>query len=197
MKRFLIHTLILSVAFFASCSGAKDPLDIDTPEQQGPEETATGKVLVAYFSFTGTTKSIATTLAGATDGTLYEILPEEAYASDNSNYYDESTRAYKEQYGPSTARPAIKKTLENADSYDIIYLGCPIWYGKAPRLMLTFLDTYKFNGKTVVPFVTSGSSGISNAQSEYESTYKDIKWKKGERLNGKSADDLKKWVSSR
>lgn len=197
MKHLLRNTLILSMAFFASCSGAKDPLDIDSPEQQGTEETAKGKVLVAYFSFTGTTKSIATTLAGVTDGTLYEIVPEEAYASDNSNYYDESTRAYKEQYGPATSRPAIKKTLENADSYDIIYLGCPIWYGKAPRLMLTFLDTYKFSGKTVVPFVTSGSSGISTAQSEYESTYKEIKWKKGDRLNGKSADDLKKWVSSR
>ena len=194
MKHLLLNTLILSIAFFASCSGAKDPLDIDSPERQGTEETAKGKVLVAYFSFTGTTKSIATTLAGVTDGTLYEIVPEEAYASDNSNYYDESTRAYKEQYGPATARPAIKKTLENADSYDIIYLGCPIWYGKAPRLMLTFLDTYKFSGKTLVPFVTSGSSGIGTAQSEYESTYKDIKWKKGDRLNGKSAEDLKKWI---
>ena len=185
------------MVFFASCSGVKDQFDIDTPEQQGSEQTTSGKVLVAYFSFTGTTKSFATTLADVTDGTLYEIIPEEAYASDNSNYYDESTRAYKEQYGPATARPAIKKTLENADSYDIIYLGCPIWYGKAPRLMLTFLDTYKFSGKTIVPFVTSGSSGISSAQSEYESTYKEIKWKKGDRLNSKSADDLKTWVSSR
>ena len=154
------------------------------------------KTLVAYFSFTGTTKGIATTLADVTGADLYEIVPEEAYDANNSNYYDESTRAYKEQYGPATARPAIKKTLQNASGYDVIFLGSPIWYGKSPRLIYSFLDEYKFTGKTVIPFVTSGSSGISTAQSEFQSTYTDIKWKSGARLNGKDAGALKEWVAS-
>ena len=160
------------------------------------EGGSSSKTLVAYFSFTGTTKGIATTLADVTGADLYEIVPEEAYEANNSNYYDESTRAYKEQYGPATARPAIKKTLQNASWYDVIFLGSPIWYGKSPRLIYSFLDEYKFAGKTVIPFVTSGSSGIGTAQSEFQSTYTDIKWKSGARLNGKDAGALKEWVAS-
>lgn len=160
------------------------------------EGGSSSKTLVAYFSFTGTTKGIATTLADVTGADLYEIVPEEAYDANNSNYYDESTRAYKEQYGPATARPAIKKTLQNASGYDVIFLGSPIWYGKSPRLIYSFLDEYKFAGKTVIPFVTSGSSGIGTTQSEFQSTYSDIKWKSGARLNGKDADALKGWVAS-
>lgn len=160
------------------------------------EGGSSSKTLVAYFSFTGTTKGIATTLADVTGADLYEIVPEEAYDANNSNYYDESTRAYKEQYGPATARPAIKKTLQNASGYDVIFLGSPIWYGKSPRLIYSFLDEYKFAGKTVIPFVTSGSSGIGTTQSEFQSTYSDIKWKSGARLNRKDADALKGWVAS-
>jgi hypothetical protein len=87
--------------------------------------------------------------------------PEIPYGSENNNYYDKDTRAYKEQYGPASERPAIKKNLE---------------------------------GKTVVPFITSGSTGIDAAASELESAYPDIKWKSGGRLNGKSAEELKAWL---
>ena len=169
-------------------------------QESGQEEPTSqvkeAKVLIACFSFTGTTRSTATTLAGLTDGTLYLIEPETPYGSENSNYYDESTRAYQEQYGPASARPGIKNTLKEADGYDIVLLGFPIWYGKAPRVVFSFLDTYSFKGKTVIPFITSGSTGISSAASELKSGYPDISWKSGDRLNGKSSEELKSWLGS-
>ena len=192
--------LLSLLAAFTGC-GKEQP--VEEPQggpQGGQEEPSTeaqdGKVLVACFSFTGTTKTAATTLAGLTGGTLYLIEPETPYGSENSNYYDESTRAYQEQYGPASARPAIKNTLEGADGYDIVLLGFPIWYGKAPRVVFSFLDTYPFKGKTVIPFITSGSTGISSAASELKSAYPDLGWKTGDRLNGKTSDQLKSWLES-
>ena len=114
--------------------------------------------------------------------------------SDNSKYYDENTRAYQEQYGPVSARPAINATLGSTD-YDVVLLGFPIWYGKVPRVVLTFLDTYDFSGKTVIPFCTSGSSGISAAQTELQSTYPVLKWKTGARLNGYTDEQLQTWLA--
>ena len=165
-------------------------------EESQPQEQDGTKILVACFSFTGTTKSAATTLAGLTGGTLYLIEPETPYGNENSNYYDESTRAYQEQYGPASVRPSIKKSLENAGDYDIVLLGFPIWYGNAPRVVFSFLDAYPFKGKTVIPFITSGSTGISSAASELKSTYPDITWKTGDRLNGKTTDQLKSWLEA-
>jgi flavodoxin len=193
------HSIILLLSLltvFAGC-GKEQPIDEGESGQEEPTaQVQDGKVLVACFSFTGTTKTAATTLAGLTEGTLYLIEPEMPYGSENSNYYDESTRAYQEQYGPASARPAIKKTLQEADGYDIVLLGFPIWYGKAPRVVFSFLDTYSFKGKTVIPFITSGSTGISSAASELKSAYPDISWKTGDRLNGKTSAQLKSWLGS-
>lgn len=152
------------------------------------------KILVAYFSFTNNTQVIATLMADILGADTYQITPSEAYTSDNNNYYDSSTRAYQEQYGPASARPAINATLGSTD-YDVILLGFPIWYGKVPRVVLTFLDTYDLSGKVVIPFCTSGSSGISTAQTELQSTYSTIKWKTGARLNGYTTEQLKTWLS--
>ncbi len=189
--------VLLSLLTVLTGCGKEQPIDEGGSGQEEPTaQVQDGKVLVACFSFTGTTKTVATTLAGLTEGTLYLIEPETPYGKENSTYYDESTRAYQEQYGPASVRPAIKKTLEEADGYDIVLLGFPIWYGKAPRVVFSFLDTYSFKGKTVIPFITSGSSGISSAASELQSTYPDISWKTGDRLNGKSSAQLKSWLGS-
>lgn len=195
-----MHSLCLLLSMLAAFNGCGK---VPSPAEQGnkqeesrPQVQDGAKVLVACFSFTGNTKTVATTLTGLTDGTLYLIEPETPYGSENSTYYDESTRAYQEQYGPSSARPAISKTLSGADGYDIVLLGFPVWYGKAPRVVFSFLDAYFFKGKTVVPFITSGSSGISAVASELKSTYPDISWKTGDRLNGKSQEQLKSWLGS-
>ena len=159
MKQIL---LLLTAMLLTCCSK-------DSEVQAQTTANNTGKVLVAYFSFTNNTKGIAEKLAEVTGGDIYRITPTEAYGSENSNYYDETTRAYQEQYGPASARPAIEETLANTD-YDVVLLGFPIWYGKVPRLILTFLDKYGFEGKTVIPFCTSGSSGISAAENELHNT---------------------------
>ena len=177
-------------AMLLTCCSSESEVDAQTTPA-----TSGGKVLVAYFSFTNTTKGYAEKIAQITGGDLYEIVPEVAYGSENSNYYDESTRAYQEQRNTGgEQRPAIKKTLENAAQYDVVFLGSPIWYGKSPRVILTFLDTYGFKGKTVIPFVTSISTGISNVNSELPSTYPDINWIEGKRVSGWSDANLQTWV---
>ena len=186
------HFLLLLTAMLLTCCSSDSEM-----KAQDTQTSTNGKVLVAYFSFTSNTKAYAEKIAEITGGDLYEIVPEVAYGSENSNYYDQSTRAYKEQYNSGgEQRPAIKETLENASQYDIVFLGSPIWYGKSPRVILTFLDKYSFKGKTIIPFVTSGSSGISSVNSELSSTYPDINWKEGRRLNGVSDADLRTWVQS-
>ena len=189
--------VLLSLLAVLTGCGKEQPINEGESGQEEPTaQVQDGKVLVACFSFTGTTKTVATTLAGLTEGTLYLIEPETPYGKENSTYYDENTRAYQEQYGPASVRPAIKKTLEEADGYDIVLLGFPIWYGKAPRVVFTFLDTYSFKGKTVIPFITSGSTGISSAASELKSAYPNLGWKTGDRLNGLTSDQLKSWLES-
>ncbi len=198
MKR-IIHDFCLLLSLLAVLTGCGKEQLSATPEN-GPEGIPSPardvNVLIACFSFTGNTKTAATALAGLCDGTLYLIEPETPYGRENSNYYDKDTRAYQEQYGLESARPAIMKSLNEADSYDVVLLGFPIWYGKAPRVVFSFLDAYPFKGKTVIPFITSGSTGISSAASELKSAYPDIHWKTGDRLNGKSSEELKSWLES-
>ena len=181
--------MLLATMLFTCCSSESEV------NAQGAQTSANGKVLVAYFSFTNNTKAYAEIIAEMTGGDLYEIAPEVAYGSENNNYYDETTRAYKEQYNTGgEQRPAIKETLENTSQYDIVFLGSPIWYGKSPRVILTFLDKYGFEGKTVIPFVTSAASGITKVNEELPATYPNIKWKEGRRLNGISDADLRTWI---
>ena len=186
MKQIL---MIVTAMLLTCCS--KDS-GVNAQEPQTPE---IDKVLVAYFSFTSNTKAYAEKIAEITGGDLYEIVPEVAYGDENNSYYDQTTRAYKEQYNTGgEQRPPIKATLENSAQYDVVFLGSPIWYGKSPRVILTFLDKYGFKGKTVIPFVTSASSGITKVNEELPSTYSDINWKEGRRLNGTSDADLRTWV---
>ena len=184
------HLLLVMTAMLLTCCSSESDVNA-----QGAQTPANGKVLVAYFSFTSNTKAYAEKIAQMTGGDLYEIVPEEAYGSENNSYYDETTRAYKEQYNTGgEQRPAIKETLANASQYDIVFLGSPIWYGKSPRVILTFLNKYGFEGKTIIPFVTSAASGITKVNEELPATYPNINWKEGRRLNGVSDSDLRTWV---
>ena len=186
------HLLLVMTAMLLTCCSSES--DVNAQGAQTPEN---GKVLVAYFSFTSNTKAYAEKIAEMTGGDLYEIVPEVAYGSENNSYYDETTRAYKEQYNTGgEQRPAIKGTLDGASKYDVVFLGSPIWYGKSPRVILTFLDKYGFEGKTVIPFVTSAASGITKVNEELPSTYPNIIWKEGRRLNGISDADLRTWVEN-
>ena len=152
-----------------------------------------GRTLVAYFSSTGTTEKAAKLVAEAIDGTLYEIQPAKKYTAADLDWHDKSSRSSVEM-ADSKSRPALKSKLENLADYDTIYIGFPIWWNLAPRIINTFMESGDFAGKTVIPFATSGSSGISNAEKELRKSYPGITWQQGRLLNGASRETIKQWI---
>ncbi len=182
-------------------TGAAEPAgeqNAPVTEQADAEETGeeNSKVLVAYFSATGTTKTLAEYAADAMGADLYEIVPEEPYTEDDLNYSDRNTRATVEQ-NDKNARPAISGSVENMEQYEIVFLAFPIWWGEEPRIMDTFVETYDFSGKTVVPFCTSGGSGIgSSGQNMQSLSTGDATWLDGERLGSSSSrEDMVDWIN--
>jgi len=153
------------------------------------------KTLVAYFSATGTTEAVAKDLAEVAGATLYEIKPEVKYTAADLDWRDKQSRSSVEMADKSS-RPAIMKDLEDAGSYDVIYIGFPIWWYTAPTLINTFIETYGFAGKTVIFFATSGGSDVSGADKQFHAQYPDINWKSGKLLNNASRKVLQDWVAS-
>ena len=125
---------------------------------------------------------------------LYEIIPAKPYSDDDLDYNASDCRANQEQNDPSV-RPAIDGSVENMDSYDVILLGYPIWWGEAPRIISTFLESYDFTGKTIVPFCTSGSSSIGGSAEHLTVLAADATWLEGARFNpGATQDEVAAWV---
>ncbi len=147
------------------------------------------------FSATGTTKPLAEYAAEILGADIYEIIAEEPYTEADLAYYT-GGRADQEQ-NDANARPAISGNVENMDSYDTILLGYPIWHGQAPRIISTFLESYDFSGKTIVPFCTSHSSGIgSSAANLHELCPDTVEWAEGRRFEaGTSKDTMEEWLS--
>ncbi len=156
------------------------------------ETTDRKNVAVIYFSATGTTKKVAGYIKDATNGDLIEIEPKEKYTDNDLNYSNDESRATKEQNDPS-ARPEISNDIDT-DSYDVIFLGYPIWWETSPKIILTFLDNHNLDGKTVIPFCTSGSSGISSSLNYFKNNYKNINWLEGKRLTT-SESEVTDWVN--
>lgn len=141
------------------------------------------KVLVTYFSASGVTAKTANKLAKEVDGDVFEIEPKEKYTSADLNWMDKKSRSSVEMNDPAS-RPEIAKQVENMDMYDTVLVGFPIWWYVEPKIIDTFLDSYDFSGKTVIPFVTSGGSGIENVEKNLQKEYPNINWGKGKLLNG-------------
>ena len=157
---------------------------------------AGGKVLVAYFSATGGTKGIAGHVADILNADSYEITPAVPYTSADLNYNDRSTRATVEQ-NDTNARPEITGSIANIAQYQVVFLGYPIWWGQAPRIISTFLESYNFTGKTIIPFCTSGSSPIGTSASNLHLLASGADWQEGRRFPaGSSRDTVKQWVDS-
>ena len=165
------------------------------PDDTTPESTG-GKVLVAYFSATGHTKTIAEYLQTALDADLYEIVPQEPYTADDLDYNTDGCRANREQNDDS-ARPAISGGVEDMAGYDVVFICYPILWGQAPKIVYTFLESYDFSGKTVIPFATSGGSGMGGEDILKAACSKETKWLPGKRLSSReSAVSVQKWVES-
>lgn len=164
------------------------------PDESEPIADEKNHVLVAYFSATGNTEHIAQYIQTALDADLYEIVPEEPYTDDDLNYSDDSCRANQEQNDPD-ARPAIAGALEHPEDYDVVFLGYPIWWGAAPKIIDTFLESYDFDGVTIVPFCTSGSSDIGSSAENLHALAPDANWLSGQRFSGSaSQEEVAAWV---
>ena len=161
----------------------------------GQNNTKKMNTLVAYFSATGTTEAVAKDLAEVAGATLYEIKPEVKYTAADLDWRDQQSRSSLEMKDKSS-RPAFVKDLKDADSYDVIYIGFPVWWYTAPTIINSFIEAYGFEGKTVRLFATSGSSGIDGADKQFHAQYPAIDWKAGKLLNGATKEDLKAWVES-
>ena len=151
------------------------------------------KVLVVYFSATGTTKGAAKKVKKATGGSLYQIKAAKPYTSADLSYDNDDCRANTEQRDGSV-RPKIKGKVKNIKKYDVIFLGYPIWWGKEPMIIRTFLESYNLKGKKIVPFCTSGGSGISGSMKEVKASAKGAKVVKGKDLTDLSYKSVAKWA---
>lgn len=152
------------------------------------------KVLVAYFSASGVTAKAAAKLAKASGADLFEIVPERVYTKADLNWQDKNSRSSVEMNDRSS-RPAIKSKVENLEQYDVVFVGFPVWWYREPSIIDTFMESYDFSGKTVVPFCTSGGSGLGTIGSNLQALAKGAKVIEGKRLSFMTTEDsLKKWV---
>lgn len=154
------------------------------------------KILVAYFSASGVTAKAAWKLSEAIGADLHEIKPEVLYSSADLNWMDKKSRSSVEMNDPSS-RPTIAEKLADMEKYDVVFVGFPIWWYVAPTIINTFLESYDFSGKTIIPFATSGGSGMGKTNEKLGPSCPGATLLQGKRLNGNlSEDSLKNWVKN-
>ena len=152
------------------------------------------KILVAYFSATGTTKRVAERLARVAQADLFEIRPAVPYSSADLDWTNKASRTSKERADESI-RPALAVKLADASAYNVVYIGFPIWWYVAPRIIATFLESCDFSGKTIVPFATSGGRGLGRTVDELKRICPAARFLSGQVLNGISDKGLADWVA--
>ena len=169
--------------------------ETDTSTTENNTQPATGKdTLVVVFSATGTTKGVAERIAAMENADFYEITAAEPYTSADLDYGDSDSRTTKEQNDKSV-RPQISSETLDLTGYKTIYIGYPIWWGEEPRIMDTFVESYNFGDITMIPFCTSGGSGIGSSGSNLADNAGSGNWKDGDRLKDSISDeDLKEWI---
>lgn len=150
------------------------------------------KILVAYFSATGTTKQVASQLSQVMNADLHEIKPETAYTVADLDWNNQQSRSTVEMKNPKS-RPAITEKIKNMNDYDIVFIGFPIWWYTAPTIINTFIESYDMKGKTLIPFATSGGSSIDKACHDLKHAYPSLAWQTGRLLNHTSDADLEAW----
>ena len=151
------------------------------------------KTLVAYFSATGTTERAAKMLAEVAGADLYRIEPETPYTAADLDWHDKNSRTSVEMNDPKS-RPAIKGRCEQMADYDVVYIGFPIWWYTAPTIINTFVESYDLQGKTLIPFATSGGTDITKTADNLRKAYPDLNWKPGRLLNGATRQTIEQFV---
>lgn len=153
-------------------------------------------ILVAYFSASGTTAKTAKTIADVTGGELFEICPVQRYTSADLNWNDPKSRSSAEM-NDELCRPAISTKVADMASYDTVFIGFPIWWYRAPKIIETFLESYDFSGKTIIAFASSGGSGMGNTENILKKCCaKDARWLSGKRMGSReSTESIQRWIS--
>ena len=182
MKKTVIMLTALLAISLSACS-----------QSHKKENNEMKKTLVAYFSASGVTRGVAKQLAEVAGADLHEIKPAQPYTDADLDWRDKQSRSSIEMQDKNS-RPAITDKLQNMQEYDVVYVGFPIWWYTCPTIINTFMEAYDFQGKTVIPFATSGGSSIKKANADLKAVYPQLNWKEGKLLNRVSKDDLKKWV---
>ena len=192
MKKILMMMVAVLALVLTAC-GNKAAKNQSAETDGNADSVKNSKALVAYFSASGVTAGVAKQLAEVTGGELYQIQPEQPYTEADLAWRDKQSRSTLEMQD-KTSRPAIINKLDSISQYDIIFVGFPIWWGTAPTIVNTFMESYDFSGKTVVLFATSGGSGIEQADKDFSEAYPNVNWKEGKLLNSPSRQDLEEWV---
>lgn len=170
MKRTVLLTVLTAICMTA-CTRNEG-------RAQTEPDIAKSKTLVAYFSATGTTKAAAERIAANTGGELYAIEPREAYTAADLDWTDRQSRSSTEMNDPAS-RPALKAVNDDMARYDTVYIGYPIWWGVAPRVINTFIEAHDLTGKTVIPFATSGGSSVGPSVEALRTAYPELNIKDG------------------
>ena len=152
------------------------------------------KVLVAYFSATGTTKKVAEKLAKSTGENLFEIKPQVEYTSEDLNWNDKKSRSSVEM-NDEFSRPEIENVVENIDDYDTVFVGFPVWWYIPPRIIQTFIEKHNLSEKKIITFATSGGSGIKDSTDFLKKNYSDLNIIEGKRFGwNESLESIGAWV---
>lgn len=203
ISMIMVICLLLSLTACGVNSGTNsntEPSATQSQAETSPSEPAAepteeaAKMLVVYFSVTGNTKAVAEEITRLTGADLYEIVPAVPYTDEDLNYNNNECRANQEM-NDAFARPAIGSEAMDVSSYDTVFIGYPIWWGTMPRIINTFLDTFDLSGKTVLPFCTSGSSGITQSVSDIRAAEPDADVRDGLRASGANDSSIENWIA--
>ena len=196
MNKLILGSLILLSVIFPSCAKEiVEPVDEPVNNEEVKPQPQQGKVVVVYFSATGTTQKAAKEIATATNGQLVEIQPEQKYTSADLDWHDNNSRTSKEM-NDASARPSIRNEKLSLNDVQIVFIGYPIWWNQAPRVINTFIDANDLKGKKIILFCTSGSSSIDGSLRSLRDTYPTLNIVQGKNMNGMSKSSIESWVKS-
>lgn len=184
MRTKSVLLTLLAILFMNLHAAAQDPI------KQGHNGK---RILVAYFSATGTTAEAAKKLARVTGGELHAITPAKPYTNADLDWHNKQSRSSVEM-NDLKSRPVLKNKKENIADYEVIFIGYPIWWNLAPRVVNTFIESHDLKNKIIIPFATSGGSSITGSVTALKKDYHNLKWKEGRLLNRANEKSIREWV---
>lgn len=181
--KFILAALCIATMSITSCSQNNESVGIAN----------NGKSIVCYFSATGTTEAAAKRIAGMLGCDIHEIIPKSRYTAQDIDWTDTLSRCYVEMHNRDI-RPALKESTTDLSAYSVIYIGYPNWWNTHPTIINSFIESNDLNGKTIVPFMTSGGSDITNSEKELKGQYPNLSFGQGLLMNNKSDSEIREWT---